>query len=304
MTDILFSRINAELKQRHDENVYNDIKIFQSAQDRVVTINNQQYINVYSNNYLGYCNSDIAVKGAIAGIEKFGVGTGGVRSISGSNQLHIDFENAIAKFKDLESVILLQSGFQANIAVVPTICTANDVIVSDELNHASMIDAARLTKSKKFIYKHADLVDLAAKLVEAQAIVKETGGFILIMTDSVFSMDGDIAPLDKIVELKEQYSNVYLMVDDAHGEGVFGNGGRGAADHFKIHGKVDIECGTLSKAFGIVGGFVGGKKELIEYLKQKARPFLFSSGIDTAICGAGIAVIEDLMKSDARVKQL
>ncbi|MDF9867381.1 glycine C-acetyltransferase [Bacilli bacterium PM5-3] len=297
----LWNRINDELNTRHETKTYNNIKILESPQGAYIKVNGQEYLNMCSNNYLGFANDSDVVKGGQECMAKYGAGSGAVRSISGSQQCHIDFEKALAKFKGVEDVILVQSGFQANTAFIPSITTENDAIISDELNHASIIDGVRLAKAKKYVYKHCDMDDLKTQIEKAKS---EVSGFVLIITDGVFSMDGDIAPLDKIVELKNNYEDVHLAVDDAHGEGVFGSHGRGLVNHFNLEGKVEFEIGTLSKAFGIAGGFVGGKKELIDYLKQKARPFLFSTGLDSAMCGAGLVVVDKMTKSDENVKKL
>ena len=298
---ILFKRINEELQTRHDTKTYNNIKVLESKQGAHITINNQDFLNMCSNNYLGFASDDEVIKGGQDYLAKYGAGLGAVRSISGSQQCHLDFEKALAKFKGVEDVVLVQSGFQANTAFIPTIITADDAIISDELNHASIIDGVRLAKAHKYVYKHCDMADLKVQIEKAKT---EITGIILIITDGVFSMDGDIAPLDKIVELKKQYEDVYLAVDDAHGEGVFGSHGRGLVNYYGLEEQVEFEIGTLSKAFGIAGGFVGGKKELIDYLKQKARPFLFSTGLDSAMCGAGLVVVEKMTKSDENVKKL
>lgn len=297
----LWDRINEELDQRHSSKTYNNIKVLESPQGARIKVNGKTFLNMCSNNYLGFANDSDAIKGAQEFLTKYGVGSGAVRSISGTQQCHIDFENALAKFKGVEATILVQSGFQANTALIPTVTREIDAIISDELNHASIIDGVRLSKAKRYVYKHCDVDDLKIQIEKAKS---EVEGVIFIITDGVFSMDGDIAPLDKIVELKNQYEDVYLVVDDAHGEGVFGSHGRGLVNHFGLDGQVEFEVGTLSKAFGIAGGFIGGKKELIDYLKQKARPFLFSTGLDSAMCGAGLVVVAKMTESDAQVKKL
>ncbi|MEG0687042.1 MAG: aminotransferase class I/II-fold pyridoxal phosphate-dependent enzyme, partial [Erysipelotrichales bacterium] len=244
----LWNRINSELDNRHETKTYNNIKVLEGAQGAYIQINNKEFLNMCSNNYLGYANDPEVVANAKAFLDEYGTGSGAVRSIAGTQQCHIDFEQALAKFKGVEDVILVQSGFQANTTLTPTIMSADDAIISDELNHASIIDGVRLTKSKKYVYKHCDMDDLKIQIEKAKA---EVSGVVLIITDGVFSMDGDIAPLDKIVALKEQYDDVYLAIDDAHGEGVFGSHGRGLVNHFGVEGRVEFEIGTLSKAFGI-----------------------------------------------------
>lgn len=298
---ILFERINEALTSAKEAKTYNNIKILESPQGAYLKVNGQSYLNMCSNNYLGFANNPEVVKAGQEAMALYGAGAGAVRSISGSQKIHIDFEQALAKFKGVEDVILVQSGFQANTTLIPTIVSADDAIISDELNHASIIDGVRLSKAKKYVYKHVDMADLKEKIKQAKA---EVSGFVLIITDGVFSMDGDIAPLDEIVKIKNEYENVYLAVDDAHGEGVFGSHGKGLVNHYGLEGQVEFEIGTLSKAFGIAGGFIGAKKEVIEYLKQKARPFLFSTGLDSAMCGAGIKVVELMNQSDENVKKL
>jgi glycine C-acetyltransferase len=228
------------------------------------------------------------------------VGPGAVRSIAGTMDIHTKLEKELAEFKKAEATLVVQSGFNANQAVIPAITTAEDAILSDELNHASIIDGVRLSKAKKYVWKHKDVKDLEEKLKEAK-----TNGArrLLIITDGVFSMDGDLAPLPEIVEVAEKYEAI-VMVDDAHGEGVLGESGRGIVDHFHLHGRVDIEVGTLSKAFGVVGGFVAGKKVLIDYLKQKARPFLFSSSLSPAETGAALEAVRILTESGEVVERL
>lgn len=298
---LLFDRLGAELQERKDTKVYNNIKVLESPQGAWVQINGEKFLNMCSNNYLGFANDPEVVKAGQDFLGRFGAGTGAVRSIAGTQAGHIEFEQALAKFKGVEDVIVVQSGFQANTTVIPVITTNEDAIISDELNHASIIDAVRLSKAKKYIYKHKDMEDLKVQIEKARA---EVPGIVLIVTDGVFSMDGDLAPLDKIVALKNNYKDVYLAVDDAHGEGVLGDHGKGTINHFDVDGQVEIEIGTLSKAFGISGGFIGGNKVLIDYLKQKARPFLFSTGLDMAMCGAGLKVVEKMSASDERVTQL
>lgn len=296
----LYERLSAELQELRDSKRYNNIKTLETPQDRVIYVDGKAYLNMCSNNYLGFANDEITKKGAHDAIEKYGVGPGAVRSISGTFKCHEDFEKALAEFKGVEDVILVQSGFQANTALTPSIVTKNDAIISDELNHASIIDGVRLTKAKKYVFAHKNMTELREKLELAKS---EVEGNIFIITDGVFSMDGDIAPLDEINKLAKEFG-AYTIIDDAHGEGVLGHGGRGAVSHFGLEGQIDFEVGTLSKAFGIAGGFIGGKKEVIEYLKQKARPFLFSSGVDAALCGAGMEVVKEMTKTDERVVRL
>lgn len=274
--------------------------VIESGEGAWLTINGVKKLNFCSSHYLGLA-VDVRLKTAIEkAVEKYGVGTG-YRTIAGTHVLHVELEQALARFKKAEDAIVLSGGYMANCAAIQTIIGKEDVVISDTLNHASIIDAVRLSQVKnKFIYKHLDMKDLEEKLKEA---VKISDARILIVTDGVFSMDGDLAPLPEIVRLAKQYGAL-TMVDDAHGEGVMGDGGRGIVDHFGLHGQVDIEIGTLSKAFSVIGGFITGKKTLIEYYKKNARQFLFSSALtipDTAALLEGVHILEE---SDALVKKL
>jgi glycine C-acetyltransferase len=252
-----------------------------------------------SNNYLGFANEPALVKVAKEYLDKFGVGPGAVRSIAGTMSFHHELETKLARFKEVEATLSLQSGFVANQAVIPPLMSEDtDGVFTDELNHASIIDGVRLSKAKRFIYRHNDPADLENKLKEAHDIKKK-----LIITDGVFSMDGDVAPLPEICDIADRYEAM-VMVDDAHGEGVLGRNGRGISDHFGLHGRIDFEIGTLSKAFGVVGGFVAGSARAIEFLRQKARPFLFSSAVTPADAAACIAAVDILMTSEDRVKRL
>ncbi|WP_342275438.1 aminotransferase class I/II-fold pyridoxal phosphate-dependent enzyme [Spiroplasma endosymbiont of Cantharis lateralis] len=296
----LYNRLEEELKIRKEDKLYNIIKILEGVQSDIVKINNKDFLNMCSNNYLGFANDPITVQAIKEAADKYGVGPGAVRSISGSYSVHREFEKILAEFKNSEDALVVQSGFQANTGLIPTITNDNDLIISDELNHASIIDGIRLSKAKRVVYKHCDMSDLENIL---KINSNEVTGNIFIITDGVFSMDGDIAPLDKISYLAKKY-NAYSIVDDAHGEGVLGPNGQGSIAHFGLEGKIVIEVGTLSKAYGLVGGFVCGKSILIEYLKQKSRVFLFSSSLQTGICYAGIKIIKEMKKSNDRIKKL
>lgn len=263
-----------------------------------INIDGKSYLNFASNNYLGLANDSRLVKAAVTAMKKYGVGPAAVRTIAGTTKLHMKLEERLRKFKKVEDVLVVQSGFTANLATIPTISSEGDVIFSDELNHASIIDACRLSKAETIRYLHSNTKDLENKIKGTK-----TAGKKIIVTDGVFSMDGDIAPLDELAKLAGKY-NALLIVDDAHGEGVLGKNGRGIVDHFGLHGKVDVEVGTLSKAFGVVGGFVGGKKEIISWLRQRARPFLFSSSLTIPDTAAAIASVEILSKSDRLVRIL
>lgn len=292
-----------------EKGLYNNIKTIQSAQGAWLEVEGEKKLNLCSNNYLGLAAHPRVKEAAIKAIEKYGVGTASVRALSGTNELHLELEEKLAKFKKAEGAIAITGGYFANMAAIQTLISKEDIVISDELNHASIIDAVRLSGVKtKFIYKHNDMADLEAKLKEAKEAQKEKRSdgeekVLLVITDGVFSMDGDLAPLPQIVELCEGYGAL-SMVDDAHGEGVLGNHGRGIVDHFNLHGRVDIEVGTLSKAFGVMGGFITGSKALTDFYHQKARQFLFSNGLsipDTAALIEGVNILEE---SDELVKKL
>ncbi|MFC2082910.1 glycine C-acetyltransferase [Candidatus Bipolaricaulota bacterium] len=290
--------IEQALAELRDKGLYNTIRTIEGPMGAWVTIDGKSRLNLCSNNYLGFANDPRLVEAAIAAIKRYGVGPGAVRSIAGTMTLHLELEAAIARFKGTEAALSVQSGLNTNLAVIPLLMGKEDIIFTDELNHASIIDGVRLTKAKRAIFPHRDTDALATLLEENKDIAKK-----LIITDGVFSMDGDLAPLPAIVELAEQY-DAMVMVDDAHGEGVLGSHGRGIADHFGLHGRVDIECGTMSKAFGVMGGYIAGKAELVELLRQRARPFLFSSAATPPDVAACIAAIEILEESDEPVRKL
>lgn len=288
--------------------LYTPIRVLESPQGPWVTIDGKKLLNFCSNNYLGFAQDKRLVRAVIAAVKKYGVGAGAVRPISGNLALHMAAEKKLAAFKGAEAAFVLPGGFIANIVAVATIVGKEDIVISDELNHASIIDAIKLAQVKtKFIYKHNDMAELELRLKEAvmAAKTKKSDGntpVILIVTDGVFSMDGDIANLPEIVTLAKKYGAI-TMVDDAHGEGVLGDG-LGIAHHFGLEGQLDIEVGTLSKAFGVLGGVIAGKKELIEYYRQKGRPYLFSTGLSVADAAAVIEGVSILSKSKTLVKQL
>ncbi|MBN1332560.1 MAG: glycine C-acetyltransferase [Synergistales bacterium] len=291
--------LREEVQRLKDEGLYTNIRTLESPQGPWVDIGGKKYLNMCSNNYLGLCSEPRLCEKAIRYIELYGVGPGAVRTIAGTMSIHLELEEKLAAFKGTEASILLQSGFTANLAAIPALVNKNDLIFSDALNHASIIDGCRLSGARIIRYGHCDPRDLEAKLKEHQ----QHEGKKLVITDGVFSMDGDVAPLPELVEVAERYG-VMVMVDDAHGEGVLGRGGRGIVDHFQLHGKVDVEVGTLSKAFGVVGGFISGSRDLIEYMRQKARPNLFSSALTVPDVGACIAAVEILGESDELVQKL
>jgi glycine C-acetyltransferase len=282
--------IQEELDALKAAGLYNRIRTLGSAQGAWLVVDGKRVLNFCSNNYLGLANHPSLVQAAQQAMQQYGVGPAAVRSIAGTMQPHLDLERRLAAFKGVESAITFQSGFAANLATLPALVGKEDVIFSDELNHASIIDGSRLSGAKIVRYAHADPGDL-------DRVIRENAGTYrraLIVTDGVFSMDGDIAPLDKIYEVAQAH-DLLLMVDDAHGEGVLGKGGRGIVDHFQLHGKVDVEVGTLSKAFGVVGGLVAGNATVVEWLRQRGRPFLFSSAMtipDVAACLAGLDLLE------------
>lgn len=288
--------------------LYTPVRVLESPQGPWFTIDGKKLLNFCSNNYLGFAQDKRLVNAVIKAVKKYGVGAGAVRPISGNLKLHMDAEKALAKLKGAEAAFLLPGGFIANIVAIATIVGKEDIVISDELNHASIIDAIKLAQVKtKFIYKHNDMGELEARLTEATKLAKtpKSDGqkpIILVVSDGVFSMDGDIAKLPDIVRLAKQYGAL-TMVDDAHGEGVLGDG-RGIAAHFKLHGQLDIEVGTLSKAFGVLGGVITGKKELVEYYRQKGRPYLFSTGLSVADCAAVIEGVRILSQSKSLVKKL
>lgn len=290
MTDKL-AWIDEELQTLKDTGFYNTIPTMDSAQGPSVIINGKPVLNFCANNYLGLANHPRLVQAASEAMQKYGVGPGAVRSIAGTMSLHVELEKRMAAFKRVEAAITFQSGFTANGATIPALVGKEDVIFSDELNHASIIDGSRLSGAKIIRFKHADVEDFEHQIQQAQGTYRRG----LMITDGVFSMDGDYAPLDKLVEVSKKYG-VMTMVDDAHGEGVLGEGGRGIVDHFKLHGQVDVEVGTFSKAFGVVGGVVAGNAKIIEWLRQRGRPFLFSSAVtvpDTAACLASVDLLEE-----------
>ena len=288
-----------EVEALKREGLYTTIRTIGSPQGAWIVVDGKKVLNMCANNYLGFANHPKLKEAAKKAIDDFGVGPAAVRTIAGTMSLHLELEEKLAKFKGAEATISFQSGFNANLATIPAIVGKEDAIFSDELNHASIIDGCRLSRATIIRYAHRDPDDLEKKL-------REEGGKYrrkLVVTDGVFSMDGDITPLPEIAEISEKY-DALLMVDDAHGEGVLGKGGRGIVDHFGLHGRVHIEVGTLSKAFGVMGGYVAGSKALIEFLKQKGRPFLFSSAVTPADVAACIAAVDILMESDELVRKL
>lgn len=288
-----------EMEALKRDGLFMTIRTLESPQGAWIVVDGKKVLNLCSNNYLGFCNDPALKEAAKKAIDEYGVGPGAVRTIAGTMKLHLELERKLAEFKGTEAVVSFQSGFCANLATIPALVGRGDVIFSDELNHASIIDGCRLSRAEIIRYAHCNVDDLKAKLQGHRHKYRRA----LIVTDGVFSMDGDIAPLPEIVKLAREH-DAFVMVDDAHGEGVLGRGGRGITDHFGLHGEVDVEVGTLSKAFGVVGGYVAGSVELCEYLRQKGRPFLFSSAVTPADVAACIAAVDIMLQSEERVKKL
>jgi len=282
-----------------EQSLYNEIRTIEGPQGAWIVVNGKRVLNLCSNNYLGFANNAELREASKKAVDEYGVGPGAVRTIAGTQTVHLELERKLASFKHAEACIVLQGGFVANLAVIPTITGDGDIIFSDELNHASIIDGCRLSKARVVRYAHNDVADLRKKIEEN----KDSARRMLVVTDGVFSMDGDIAPLPDIVDVADEYGAI-VMVDDAHGEGVLGDSGRGIVNHFKLEGRVDIEVGTLSKAFGVMGGYVTGSQTLIDYLKQRGRPFLFGTGITAADTAAAIASVDVLTRSDELVRRL
>ena len=283
--------IHQELNSLKESGLYNRIRTLGSPQGAWLIVDGKSVLNFCSNNYLGLANHPKLIEAAQEIVTRYGVGPGAVRSIAGTMDIHLELERRMAAFKGVESAITFQSGFAANLATIPALVAKEDVVFSDELNHASIIDGARLSGARIARFAHADPMDLERAIKENEGSYRRA----LIVTDGVFSMDGDIAPLDKIYEVAHAH-DMLLMVDDAHGEGVLGRGGRGIVDHFHLHGKVDVEVGTMSKAFGVVGGVVAGNPVIVEWLRQRGRPFLFSSAAtppDVAACLAALDLLEN-----------
>ncbi len=290
--------ISEELQSLKDSGAFAPLREISGPQGPVATVDGRRVINLSSNNYLGLANDPRLNEAAIRAVETHGAGTASVRTIAGTMDMHMELERRLAAFKKVEAVVVFQSGFTANAGTVAAILGKEDVIVSDRLNHASIIDGARLSRAEIKVYEHADMDSLAAKLAEV-----EPGRRTLVITDGVFSMDGDVAPLPQVVELAEKHGAI-IMVDDAHASGVMGSNGRGTVDHFGLHGRVHIQVGTLSKAVGVLGGYVAGSKDLIEWLHARGRPFLFSSSHPPAVVGACLAAMDILENEPERIERL
>jgi glycine C-acetyltransferase len=283
--------INDSLQELHQKKLYNTIHTIDSPQGAWLVVDDRRTLNFCSNNYLGLANDPRLAEAVKEAVARLGVGPGAVRSIAGTLTLHIELEKRLAAFKEAEAAIALQSGFTANLAVIPALVGPDHAIFSDELNHASIIDGCRLSRAQIIRYPHTDPAALRKLLADKRRNFERA----MIITDGVFSMDGDIAPLPELVDLADEYECM-MMVDDAHGEGVMGHGGRGIVHHFELQGRVEVEVGTMSKAFGVVGGYVAGKAPIVEWLRQRGRPFLFSSALtvpDTAACLAAVNILEE-----------
>lgn len=284
--------LKEKIQELKDQGVYRQLPVLESASGPEVILNGRKVINLSSNNYLGFADHPRLKAAAIAAVEKYGVGSGAVRTIIGNMDIHEILEQKLAKFKREEAVMVFQSGFNCNAGTIQAITEKGDVIITDELNHASIIDGCRLSRADKVVFKHSDMEDLERILAES----KDKYNRMLIITDGVFSMDGDLARLPEIVELAEKYGAL-TYVDDAHGSGVLGENGRGTVDHFHLHGRVDFCIGTLSKAIGVIGGYVAGSKTMQEWLSHRGRPLLFSTSLPPAAVGAIIEAVDMLTET-------
>src|SRR5947209_5383563 len=285
-----------ELKQK---GTHFKLRVLEEPQAPECVFDGKRVINLASNNYLGLTTHPKLREAAIDAIKKYGVGSGAVRTVSGTMSIHMELEEKIARFKKTEACVVFQSGFAANAGTVSAILGKEDFIISDELNHASIIDGARLSRAKIKVFRHKDTA-------HAEELLKEVAGkpgHKLIITDGVFSMDGDIGPLPALCDVAEKYGAI-MMIDDAHSSGVLGRNGRGTIDHFNVHGRVDIQVGTLSKAIGAIGGYVCGSRDLIEFLYHRARPFLFSTGHPPSVTATCIAAFDVLQNEPERIERL
>jgi glycine C-acetyltransferase len=291
--------LGQQLDELKKKGTYFKLRVLDDEQAPECTFDGKHVINLASNNYLGLTTHPKLREAAIEATKKYGVGPGAVRTIAGTMKLHMELEEKIARFKNVEACVVFQSGFTANAGTVSAILGKEDFIISDELNHASIIDGARLSKAKILVYRHKDIAHAEEQLKS----VADQPGHKLLITDGVFSMDGDIGPLPALCDLAEKYGAI-MMVDDAHASGVLGRNGRGTIDHFNVHGRVDIQVGTLSKAIGAIGGYVCGSRDLIEFLYHRARPFLFSTGHPPAVTATCIAAFDVLQNEPERIERL
>jgi glycine C-acetyltransferase len=293
------AHLTAAMDELRARGTHFKLRILDDQQAPVCHYDGKQVINLASNNYLGLANHPKLIEAALAATRTFGVGSGAVRTIAGTMRIHMELEEKIARFKNVEACVVFQSGFAANAGTVSAILGKEDFILSDELNHASIIDGARLSRAKVKVFRHKD----AAHCEELLQEVASEPGRKLVITDGVFSMDGDIGPVDKLAVLAEKYGAI-MMVDDAHASGVLGRNGRGSIDHFGMHGRVDVQVGTLSKAIGALGGYVCGSKDLIDYLYHRARPFLFSTSHPPSVAATCIAAFDILESEPERIQRL
>jgi len=290
--------LGTELEALKQQGLYRKLRVLEGRPESHTTYDHKSVVNLSSNNYLGLTTHPKLVKAALDAVEKFGVGSGAVRTISGTMEMHMELERRLAAFKHVESVVVFQSGFAANAGTVAAVLTKDDVIISDELNHASIIDGCRLSKAPIKVFPHKDV---AAARTIMETLPKEQKK--ILITDGVFSMDGDLGSVAELADLAGEFGAI-MMVDDAHASGVFGKNGSGTVDHFGCHGKVDIQVGTLSKAIGVLGGYVAGSKNLIEFLYHRARPFLFSTSHPPAVTAACLAAIDVLETEPQWIEQL
>jgi glycine C-acetyltransferase len=293
------AHLTTVLNELHAKGTHFNLRVLDDQQAPVCHYDGREVINLASNNYLGLANHPKLIEAAIAATRAFGVGSGAVRTIAGTMRIHMELEDKIARFKNVEACVVFQSGFAANAGTVSAILGKEDFILSDELNHASIIDGARLSRATIKVFRHKD----AAHCEELLQELEKVPGKKLVITDGVFSMDGDIGPVDKLAALAEKYGAI-MMVDDAHASGVLGRKGRGSVDHFGMHGKVDVQVGTLSKAIGALGGYVCGTKDLIDYLYHRARPFLFSTSHPPSVAATCIAAFDILEREPERILRL
>jgi glycine C-acetyltransferase len=290
--------LGTELESLKQQGLYRKLRVLEGRPEAHTTFDHKSVVNLSSNNYLGLTTHPKLIRAATEAVEKFGVGSGAVRTISGTMAMHMELERRLATFKHVESVVVFQSGFAANAGTVAAILTKEDVVVSDELNHASIIDGCRLSKATIRVFPHKD-VDAARKIMKELPASQRK----LLITDGVFSMDGDLGRVPELCALAEEFGAI-MMVDDAHASGVFGRNGSGTVDHFKCHGRVDIQVGTLSKAIGVLGGYVAGSPTLIEFLYHRARPFLFSTSHPPAVTAACLAALDILETEPQWIEKL
>ena len=293
------AHLSAQLEALRNQGTYFKLRVLDDAQAPVCHYDGREVINLASNNYLGLCDHPKLREAATAAIEKYGVGSGAVRTIAGTMRIHMELEEKIAHFKGVEACVVFQSGFTANAGTVSSILGKEDFILSDELNHASIIDGARLSRAKIKVFRHKD-VEHAEELLKE---IQHEPGHKLVITDGVFSMDGDIGPVGSLAYLCEKYGAI-MMVDDAHASGVLGRNGRGSVDHFGCTQRVDVQVGTLSKAIGALGGYVCGSRDLIDYLYHRARPFLFSTSHPPSVAASCIAAFDILENEPERIERL